>query len=386
MKVAIVGGGIFGITTAYFLAAGGADSVTVFERDNIASASTGYSAGIIRHHYSTRTHIEVAKRGGEIIANLDEYTGTDGGYHNNGYLRFGRPGEEAAFRDIVRKQQAAGVPIELIDPSTVSSYHPELDAAGITVASYDSAGGFADPYLVTTAFARAARELDATIHTKEPVIDCEISAGQITAVRSPERTIDVDIVVNSAGPWGGEFATLVGQTLPLTWHESKIAVLSAPTKYPPTLPTVSDHSMVPDMYVKPEPGGDFIVGGIDRPRIDPADGRTGVDEVFLSAASRRVSERFPGYQDAGLADSWSGVITLTPDGHQIIGPSGSPRNLYHFVGGNGHGFKEAAGFAESIAAEILGQTPRFDLDAYRPDRFASGETFIDLDRKGEQYR
>jgi sarcosine oxidase subunit beta len=379
-RIGIVGGGVYGLAVAYFLSrfgdVGGDLEVTVFERDSIASGSTGYSAGIVRHHYTNPVQIRVAKRGREILESFDSYVGHDGGFHRNGYVVTADPDGEADFRAIVERQREAGLEVEYVDPAALPEYLPALDPEGVTLAAYEPTAGFADPSLVARGFAEAARENGVEIHTSEEVRDVRRDGATVTAVETSERVLPVDDLVNAAGPWGREVAAMVGVDVPLEWHESKIAVLRADEPYGPHLPTLSDHATHPDMYCKPEPGGDFLVGGIDRPTVDRDTGLEGVGTDYLRQVSQRLERRLPGYADAEVIESWSGIITVTPDAHQIAGVPEGLTNVYQIVGGSGHGFKEAPAFGESIAQTLLGLEPTVDLAPYRLERFADDEPLV----------
>ncbi len=385
VTIGIIGGGVNGAAVAYFLSRLGDEEVVVFERDNIASGSTGYSAGIARSYYSTAHHIRIAKRGIEILRNLEAFVGANGGFRQCGYMRFVSEGNEDALRRVVRLQQQAGVDAELLDPAELSDYHPGLNTDGISLGMIDRDGGFADPYLVTTGFIQQARDLGATVHTGMPVVDLAVSGESVTHIETPNDTHRVDFVVNAAGPWADRIGQMAGIELPLRWHESKIAVLTAKEPYGPDFPVFSDHSCKPDMYVKPETGGEFIVGGIDRPPVDRAAGLTGVDTAHLNQISSRIDHRLPGFADAEVSNTWSGIITMTPDSHQIVGVPDSLDNFYNIVGGSGHGFKDAPGFAESIAQTILGHQPAYDLTPYRLERFEESDTIQDVDEKTHGY-
>jgi sarcosine oxidase subunit beta len=135
------------------------------------------------------------------------------------------------------------------------------------------------------------------------------------------------------------------------------------------------------MYVKPEPGGEFIVGGIDRPRIDPERGLEGVDSEHLRRIGERLEYRLPEYADAAVVDTWSGEIGVTPDSNQIVGIPRGMENFFNMVGGSGHGFKEAPAFAESVAQQILALEPRFDLSPYRLERFDERSEFEGISKE-----
>ncbi|MDG5777332.1 FAD-dependent oxidoreductase [Haloarculaceae archaeon H-GB2-1] len=372
--IGIVGGGLYGSAIAYFLTEFGDEdtSVTVFEKDDLGGISTARSAGILRHHYSNRRHVEIVSRSREIMESLEDHVGHDGGFTQNGFLVGAGPEEADALRDIVAVQQDLGLDVELLDPQEMDAYLPALDADGFEVGAYESQAGFADPYRVATGFASAASSQGATIHTDTPVVDVERDGGEVTAVRTGEGRHEVDVLVNAAGPFGAEVAAMVDVDVPLSWYEVKVAVLTADTPYDADLPTFSD---VDDaIYTKPEHGGDFIVGGFNDPPMDAPDaGFETMHDDDYETLVEWFDRRMPGYADAKVVDSWSGVITPSPDWHQIIGRPAGLENFYNAVAGSGHGFKEAAGFAESIAQDVLGRTPRFDLSPYRLERFAEGD-------------
>jgi sarcosine oxidase subunit beta len=375
MRIGVIGGGVYGVSTAYFLKRFGADEVIVFEKGNIAGESTGYSAGIVRHHYAHDVQIRMAKRGREILANLSEYTGSDGGFRNNGYVVLADPDREAEFRETVALQRDLGIDVDLVEPDDLTDHLPAIDPTGVTIGAVEHEAGFADPYLVATGFANAAADLGVEVRTGTRVTGIEADGGTATAIETEGERVPVDYVVNAAGPWGREVGEMIGVDLPLERHESKIAVLESETPYGPDLPTLADPTRQPDMYTKPEPGGEFVGGGLQRPTVDSERGLEGGGTEFLREVSERLDRRLPGYADAQVAETWSGVITVTPDAIQIAGVPRGWENVFNVVGGSGHGFKEAPAFAESIAQTVLGEEPRIDLTPYRLERFREDAAF-----------
>lgn len=377
MRIGIVGGGVYGTAIAYFLRELGDPDVVLFEKNGLGSASTGKSAGIVRHHYSDEVQIRFAKRGSEILSELPDRLGTDGGFTQNGYLIMAGEEDEEQFRHNVSLQQEVGVDVELVDPSRLEDHVPGIRSDDVTVAALERDGGFADPYLVATGFARKAQELGATIETNTTVTDLEVEDGEVTAVQTADERYPVDLVVDAAGPWATNVAEMADVELPLERYEAKIVVLSASEPYTPDYPTVSDIGQ--GLYTKPEAGGDFIAGGMEREEghevlADRGD-LEGVTNWNLEQLGEMIEHRLPGFADAGVVESWSELITAPPDWHQIVGVPDGVENLYVAAGGSGHGFKEAPGFAESIAEDVLGRTPSNDLHPYRPQRFDEGDLF-----------
>lgn len=377
MRIGIIGGGIYGTAIAYFLQELGDVDVVLFEKQEIGGESTSRSAGIVRHHYARQRHIELAKRGREILEELEIYVGQNGGFRQNGYLALTGDTNEEMFHETIEKQKQVGLDVTLLDPSELDNHLPGIDASGVTAAALEREAGFADPYLVAQGFAKAAQQSGADLRSRTEVVDIKIDGGVVTAVETADGTEEVDFLVNAAGPWGAEVGQMVGLDIPLTWYESKVVVLSAAEPYDSETPTLSDSPQ--QMYVKPEPGGDFIVGGINRPEIDRTAGLEGITIDYLNQVQEALKRRMPTYADAEVIESWSGIITATPDWYQIVGVPDGYENFYNIVGGSGHGFKEAPGFAESIAQEILGKPPEYDLSPYRFERYEEGELLSDLE-------
>ena len=377
MRVAIIGGGVTGASAAYFLGELSDDDIdiTVYESGHIAGdrGSTAYSAGLIRHTYSTALQVKIARRGSEFMYNLEDHTGQDGGVHRNGYLKLVNEDAEASVRRMASFVEDVGIDVDLIEPPRLADIFPGIDTTEVSLGMLDTAAGFADPYLVTNALINTARELGVTIHTQTPVEDIHTEGGAVSAIETTQGRDDVDVIVNAAGPWGGDIGSMVGLDIPLKWFESKLVALESETPYKLSYPSVSDVSVRPDIYTKPEPGDEFIVGGIERPPVDRSAGPEGVDNEFLEKLLERIELRFPDFADSRVIDTWSGLVTMTPDSHHIAGEAAAVDNFFNIVGASGHGFKEAPAFGESIAQEILGLEPRFDLAPYRLERFAEDD-------------
>lgn len=377
MHVGIVGGGVHGAAVAYYLRRRGADRVTLFEAGSIAGGATGRSAGIVRFHYAHPTHVELVRRSAAVFADF-EMVGGESGFHRSGYLALYPPDDTDTLRAVVDVQRSTGVDVEVLEPETLESRFPGLDADGVGLGAFEPAAGYADPYLVATGYARAARQMGAAIETNTPVRDIVRDGDRVTAIETDEGRLDVDYVVNAAGAAGDDVAAMAGVSVPLRLRESKLVTLSADGTY--DLPVVSDYSMDPDTYVKPEPTGDFAVGGVDRPWLDGGPPE-GVTEDFLLAVADRLERRLPGYADASVVDSWSGRIAVTPDSNPVIGVPAGLENLYNVVGGSGHGFKTAPAVAESAAAAVLGAEPPVDLSRYRLERFDEGDVLTGVSSK-----
>ena len=376
MRIAVIGAGVYGSSIAYFLSKAPNVEVVLYEKNKLGGITTSKSAGIVRHHYSNKFHIEIAKRGSEILSELESHVGHDGGYHQNGHLSVASAEQEEGFRHNVQLEQEVGVDVELIDPADITDYVAQANSENIAVAAIDKDGGFADPYLVATGFAQAAAKRGAEIRTDTEIKDFELENKRIEKVITQSGSEPFDVVVNAAGSGGKAIAAMAGEKIPLQCYETKCVSMAIDQEYTIEHPTLSDVTL--DFWVKPEPGdgNEFLAAGIDpawdEAQVEPGDKLANVTSDDFLMLQEKFENRIPEFANAEVLDSWTGIITATPDWHQIVGRS-SIDNFYHLVGASGHGFKEAPGFAEALADEILQNETDLPLKHYRPTRFEEGD-------------
>src|SRR5712691_7738191 len=126
-EVVIVGGGIIGCATAYYLARRGCTNVVVLERNSVGSGSTSRAAGGIRSQFSTPIHIQFSLRSMEVWARFEEELGVDVDYRHWGYLFLaGDEAELELYRGTVELQRSLGAKVELISAAQAARIVPGL--------------------------------------------------------------------------------------------------------------------------------------------------------------------------------------------------------------------------------------------------------------------
>jgi sarcosine oxidase subunit beta len=372
-RICVIGGGIYGSAVTYFLEKFGATNVVLIEKENLGGLATSRSAGLVRHHYSHDHHIALCKRGREILEQFPTFTGRDGGWHQNGCLLLAGSEYERAFREIVKLERELSLDVDLLGPDDLQGYLFGLNTTDVSIGSLERQAGFAYPYQIAVGLAKKAEEMGATIRTDTPVADIHVDQGAVESVETVASTMPVDFVVNASGHQAGKVASMANVEIPLRWYEDKVAILRGDSTYSADMPSVI---FVDDgLYCMPE-RGDMLIGGFSDPEIQDPTLHEGITQDDLLELDDKVGERFPEFDNARFIDGWSETITATPDWHQILGAPESVDNFYNLVGGSGHGFKEAAGIAESAAQTILGEKPNIDLSPYRLERFQENDELI----------
>ena len=373
MHVAIVGGGIVGLASAYYLTDVGAE-VTVFEKNTVGSGSTERSAGGIRSQFTSAANVELSRRSLAVWDRFEETFGVDIGFRRSGYLFVART--EAArerFENAVSLQRDLGVENSFLAPEEVAEVHPGIREEAILGGAYSPNDGFADPHLALQGFLRTARGMGVSVETHTPVVELlEGSDGEIAGVRTDDGPVEADAVVNAAGAWGGHVAAMAGLSLPIAARRLQITVVEPERSVPETTPMTLDPTT--DSYFHPEGGGAAVVGGGStitgdvRP-VDPDAYAKSMDLDFASGVLEAVSEYAAFFgPDSEIRSGWAGLIAETPDHNPIL--EESRPGFVNAVGFSGHGFLHAPAVGEVVRDLVLdGETPLVDLDSFRSDRF-----------------
>jgi sarcosine oxidase subunit beta len=98
-----------------------------------------------------------------------------------------------------------------------------------------------------------------------------------------------------------------------------------------------------------------------------------VDDALVADWRARLAHRYPAAADAPVVRAWAGLYDMTPDAHPLIGWAAD--GVYVACGFSGHGFMQSPAVGDAVAAELLGDSPPFELEPYRLDRFAGGAIF-----------
>lgn len=383
--VVIVGGGIMGSCTAYFLKAvlGYSGSVLVIEQDpTYAFASTTLSAASIRQQFSTPENIRMSRFGIEVIRSLGDRFGADAdiGFREGGYLILATPGDGL---DVLTKnwrtQRAEGADIVLLGPTDLARRFPYLRHVDIAAGAWGQTGeGWFDAALLLDLFRRAARAAGATYAT-ETVQRLVRTGDTLTGVRlAGGGAIEAGIVVLAAGATAGRLALTADIILPVEPRKRTVFVARCPTPLP-NLPLVVDPTGV---WLRPE--RDLIIGGWGPAEHDPDPPAYGDFEPSHEEFEVHVwpawAHRIPALETLRLQRSWAGHYDVnTLDHNAILGPHPTVSNLMFINGFSGHGLQQGPAAGRAIAELIVhGGYRSLDLSLFGYDRVAKNAPVREL--------
>ncbi|MDX1744888.1 MAG: FAD-dependent oxidoreductase [Halobacteriales archaeon] len=380
MRVVVVGGGIVGSSSAYYLADRGAD-VTVCEKGSLGSGSTERSLGGIRAQFSTPVNVKLSLASMAVWDRFEEEFGADIARRRVGYLFLAREAKTAArFREDVSMQRDHGIPSEYLDPDEAAVHCPELRTDKVVGAAYSPTDGFADPHLALQAYVGAAQEAGAMVrtHTAVRAINRENGDGPVTGVEIESRDglkefLAADVVVNAAGPWARAVGELAGVSLPIAPRRRQVVVTDPETPVPEDVPLTID--LDGQSYFRPEREGTAFVGGhFDGPDPDQDPDRydESIDLDWAVEVIERAGEvaRYFG-PETGIVRGWAGLYAVTPDHHPVI--EETVPGLVTAAGFSGHGFQHAPATGQLVAElAIDGEASLVPIDELGSDRFESG--------------
>lgn len=375
----VIGGGVIGVSIAYHLARLGQRRVLLLDRGRIGEGTTAQSSCILRTHYTVPENVRLAQAAWRVYEDFAGYLDdreADCGLVRCGYLIAAPPGEKsAALGAALAAQRSYGIRAEVVDAATARRLLPIASFGDEELIGYEPDAGFADAYLVTSAFARSARRLGATIRESTAVTALAVAGGRVTGVACGEETIHAERVVCAQNVWSGELARWTGTALPLSIERHAVMSLEAKAApYTRQMPVFKDLGVPGLLYYRCYGGAQMLVSEgtpgevLASPETEQAD--VPLDRVV--DVGEQVARRFPAYAEAGLASSWTGLYDVTPDWNPVLGPLPGFDGLWLAYGFSGHGFKLAPSVGLLLAQAVLGQPGEVPIEAYSLARFAQG--------------
>jgi sarcosine oxidase subunit beta len=364
-EVAIIGGGIMGASTAFHLAEKGCTNVVILEKDLLAQASTGLSAGGIRQQFSHPANVRLSQEAVRVFERFEELFGVDMEFRQVGYL-FLAQSEDVwqEFLTNVGLQRKCNVPVEALSPDEIKYRWPYLNVEDLRGGTFCPEDGYADPYMAAMGFAKAARRLGVRIEEQTKVTAIQVEGGIVRGVETTGGSISAPVVVNVAGPWGGVVARLAGIDLPVKPYRRQVFVTKGFEAIPKPVPMILD--IEPAFYFRGE--GPGILMGMSDP-AEPSSFNLNWDYAFLEKVIDKAFHRAPILEDAEVNRGWGGLYAITPDDNPIIGALPGADGFYCAIGFSGHGFQQAPTVGRILSELILDGETDFDLSPFTHDRF-----------------
>lgn len=367
-SVVIIGGGIIGCATAYYLAKSGMNDVIVLEgSDNIGNGGSSRNGGGVRQSGRDVRELPLVMYGiKNLWPTLSDELEVDCEYHQDGNLRLGKNEEHAKIlTKLADNAKKVGLDVRMIDGDEVRQINPYLSHE-VTVASWCPTDGHANPLTTTLGYYKMARRLGVTFITGEPVKELRVIKGKIRQVITPNNVYEGESVLVAAGLDSRQILSTVGIDIPMVKSLLEALVTEAqPHMFDQMLGTAEA-----DFYGHQTKHGSFVFGGSSgMERFNKDNGTPVTNSKTAPCICRGIMKYFPDLKNAKIVRTWAGFMDASYDGIPSLGKIHEIDGLYVACAFHGHGFGIAPAASEQLSKLILNGTTDISLDEFRYDRF-----------------
>jgi sarcosine dehydrogenase len=375
-SVVIVGGGIWGLSTAYHLARAGWTDVQVLERNGtLFDETTSQAAGLVGQIRATPLMRQAIRDAVDLFLDFENETGHDPGFRQVGSLLLAlTPERMVSFEEHVQHANGSGVEARFVDGAQMTRLAPHLDISRVEGGYFVPEDGYLDPRRCAQAFCCAAEDLGVRIRTGTAATGLSITDGRVMGVETDDGFVEAENVVVTAGPWTGNIAEMAGHRtamVPIRHQRvTTVPVSGIPDHHP--VVRVTDASC----YLRPEEGG-YLYGFFepDPTSYDlelPAGFHTAdIEEPIkvMEEASERLAPVFPVLRNLEISAYKRGLTTFAPDGAYLIGPVPQVEGLFAATGCAALGIAGSAAVGSWLAGLIARGDPGEDLSSVGLERF-----------------
>jgi heterotetrameric sarcosine oxidase gamma subunit len=383
----IIGAGIVGNSLVHHLALLGWRDLVLVDQGPMPNpgGSTGHASNFIFPIEYSKMMFELTR---DSTAQYEEL----GVFTQSGGIEVARtPARMIELRRRCSQAKSWGIPAEVITPGEVNKLVPYLDESVILGGAYFPTVGVVDSLRAGTLMRESAQRSGAlTVLAGTEVLGVTVSdaaglaGGQVRGVSTSAGEILTDHVVICCGVWSPRIARMAGARLALTpTVHQMISVgpiaLFADTPGEISYPIVRDVDT--NMYER-QHGGDMEVGSYaHRPIIVAPDEIPSIEESVLSPTElpftqedfdpqlEQALELMPellGDERAGIRYAINGLISMTPDGHPLLGQLPEARGLWAAAAS---WIKEGPGCGRAVAELMSGRVPTVDVHEADAARF-----------------
>ena len=364
--VIIIGGGVIGCATAYYLAKRGVKAI-VLEKNIIGHGGSSRNGGGVRQSARDPRELPLAMYGIEKMwPTLSEELGVDVEYYKKGNLRLGKTEEHLKkLQALVDKCKKSGLDVNMISGEEAREICPYLSEEVIG-ASWCPTDGHANPMVTTLAFYKRARELGQIFITGEEVVGIKKIQGVAKQVITKENVYEGDKIILAAGYESRTIAKSVGLDLPI----ERVLLEALVTEAEPKMFEQMLGTAEADFYGHQTKHGSFVFGGSSGLESYGSNrDKSLTTSITSSCICRGIMKYFPKLKDAKIVRTWAGWIDECADKVPILSTVSEVPGLILACGFTGHGFGIAPAVGKTLTELAIDKETEIDISKLYYDRF-----------------
>lgn len=365
--VVIVGGGIIGNATAYYLAKKGCSVIVLEKSKHIGDGGSSRNGGGVRQSGRDKRELPLAMYGVKNLwPYLTEELGTDVEYYQKGNLRLGKTDAHInVLQGLTKNASSLGLDVRMIDKDEAKEICPYLSDEVIG-ASWCPTDGHANPMLATLAYYKKARQLGVLFITEETVTEIRKIKGRARYVFTQNNCYEAETIIVAAGYDSRKITETVGIDIPIS--KALLEVLVTEARAPMFYQMLG--TAAADFYGHQSTHGSFVFGGssgFEDVNKDP--GSPVTNSQTASCICRGIMKYFPCLSETKIVRTWAGWIDVCQDHVPIISKVEEVPGLIVASGFSGHGFGIAPTVGLLLSQLALDEQPVLDLQEFRYNRF-----------------
>ena len=396
-KVAVIGGGVVGVSTLYHLAKKGWNDVVLVERKELTSGSTWHAAGLLPLFNMSYSVGQLHKYAVNFYKTLEKETGQSVGFSVVSNIRLATTQDRMdEYHQYAGVAQTIGVDVKFLTPEQVKEIWPLCNIDGIIGAIQHPEDGYIQPADLTQALAKGARDMGAEIYRNTNVLGIEQNRDESWKVKTDKGDIQCEHVVSATGNFARQTGKMVGLEIPVIPVEHQYIV----TEPHPEIQKRKEQGL-PEMgvlrdsdsswYMREEAGG-LILGPYEKGapvcyvKGPSKDSEFELFQEDLERIEKHIESaihRVPIFGEVGVKKVYNGAICYTPDGSPIVGPAWGLKNFW-INEGHSFGITAAGGAGWQLGEWIVDGEPTIDMLGVDPRRFGDYATQSYLIKKNEE--
>ncbi|MEM7209792.1 MAG: FAD-binding oxidoreductase [Pseudomonadota bacterium] len=414
VDVVVIGAGVIGISTAWFLAKNGL-RVAVCEKGRVAGEQSSRNWGWIRKHGRDYAELPIMMESIDLWEQIASELNEDIGFTRSGVMYLAKNDEELARRESwLPLAREHNLDTRMLSAKEVGELIPG-NPGNWAGASYTPSDGKAEPFVAVPAIARALQNKGVTIKESCTVRELETQAGRVSGVVTEHGLVRCQTAVCAGGAWASMFSDHHGAIFP------QLSVRATVARTEPTHEFYGGNAASTDLSFRRRADGGYTlaaVGFFDHfvgrdsfrfaKKFIPCLWKSKKDLIVrtggifsrMGAASRwagdsvspfentrvlnpeplgdavdqikREKNKLAPLADAKIAQCWAGMIDATPDIVPVIDEVSTIPGYFIAAGMCGHGFGIGPGIGRVLADTIAGKPAGHDMSRFRFGRFSDG--------------